>query len=569
MNTIGKKPHDRHWRLIHRGLPAVAIALAGVAFVYGVVRGATHVSGAEKAAEAFAADWQRGDYRGMYAQLTPAAKAATSLKKFTAAYDDSKDIATTTSLVAGERKKDGDVVEVPIAVRTRVFGVIRQPLRLPTEDDRIAWTPSLTFPGVPAGAKLERETEVPDRAKIVSLNGKTLVSGPAGGRTVNEAGANIAGEVGPAKTRADKEFLFARGFPEDAPIGLNGLERALEAELAGRPGGELKAGDKVLARAKPRPVEEVKSTIDTRIQSAAVAAIGDRVGGIAALDAKTGEVRALAGLAFSAPQPPGSTFKIITATAALEDKKVKTSDKFPVETKAVIDGVDLENANGETCGGNFVQAFAHSCNSVFAPLGIKVGAKSLVETAERYGFNQKQTIAGAQPSTIPDASEIKGPLDLGSTAIGQGRVLATPLEMASIAQTIANDGVLSAPTLTSGDGKPKAKRVTSAKIARTIERMMIDVVNYGTGTASKIDGVKVAGKTGTAELGTTQGDQAQSPDGEITQAPGSDTDAWFTAYAPSRRPKVAVAAQFVRAGAGGETAAPAVKTVLQAALKTE
>ena len=126
-------------------------------------------------------------------------------------------------------------------------------------------------------------------------------------------------------------------------------------------------------------------------------------------------MRALAGIAFSAPQPPGSTFKIITAVAGLEQGKVKTSDKFPVETRAVIDGVDLENANGESCGGSFVNSFAHSCNSVFAPLGVKVGAKGLVATAERFGFNPEPSLPGAAKSTIPEPEEIGGPLAVGST----------------------------------------------------------------------------------------------------------------------------------------------------------
>ncbi|MBA3301662.1 MAG: hypothetical protein H0T15_07305 [Thermoleophilaceae bacterium] len=573
MNVIGETPHDRHWRLIHRGLPAVCIVLGGAAFLFGAVRGANHVSGGEKSAEAFTKHWQQGDYKGMYAELTPSAKSTTSLASFEQAYETARDIATAAALTAGQPEAEGDVVEVPIAVRTRVFGTIRQPLRVPTEDDKVAWAPNLTFPGVAKGAKLRRKTEAPERAKIVSVDGRTLVTGPASARTspIGDAGSNIAGEVAPAKTKADKKFLYARGFSRDTPIGQNGLARALEPQLAGRPGGELTAGAKVLARARARPAAEVKSTIDTRIQRAAVAALGDRVGGIAALDAKTAEVRALAGVAFSAPQPPGSTFKIVTTTAALEDDKVKTTDKFPVETKAVIDGVDLENADQESCGGTFAQSFAHSCNSVFGPLGVKVGAKRLVEIAEMYGFNQKPAIPGAQTSTIPQARDFSGPLDVGSSAIGQGRVLATPLEMASIAQTIAARGTRTEPTLgASAEGRPKPTRVTSVKVASQLEKLMIGVVAYGTGTAAKLDGVKVAGKTGTAELESTQGEAAQSPQGEIEQEVGSNTDAWFTAYAPVKRPKVAVAALFVRAeGSGGEVAAPAVKTVLQAALKAD
>src|SRR5204862_3897948 len=134
-------------------------------------------------------------------------------------------------------------------------------------------------------------------------------------------------------------------------------------------------------------------------------------------DPHTAQVRALAGIAFSGPQPPGSTFKLVTATAALRSHAVKLTTAFPVETKAVIDGVDLENANGESCGGTFAQSFAKSCNSVFAPLGVRIGAKRLVDMAERYGWNELPPLAGAQPSTIPPAGEITTPLALGATAV--------------------------------------------------------------------------------------------------------------------------------------------------------
>src|SRR5439155_6190909 len=100
---------------------------------------------------------------------------------------------------------------------------------------------------------------------------------------------------------------------------------------------------------------------------------------------------------------------------------------------------------GESCGGTLAQSFAHSRNSVFAPLGVRVGAKGLVAQAERFGWNKPQSIPGALPSTIPPASEIASPLAVGSSAIGQGKVLATPLQMASIAQSIAANGVMTAP----------------------------------------------------------------------------------------------------------------------------
>ena len=170
-------------------------------------------------------------------------------------------------------------------------------------------------------------------------------------------------------------------------------------------------------------------------------------------------------------------------------------------------------------------------------------------------------------STIPGAAEIGDDLAVGSTAIGQGQVLATPLAFAGIAGAIAMDGQLVRPTLRKGE-RTSRTRATSPEVARTIGRYMREVVKSGTGVAAAIPGVKVAGKTGTAELRDTTNDD---PDPADPEAPPpvediTDTNAWFAAYAPARRPRVAVAVMLVGQGAGGDTAAPAARTVLQAAL---
>ena len=156
-----------------------------------------------------------------------------------------------------------------------------------------------------------------------------------------------------------------------------------------------------------------------------------------------------------------------------------------METHAIVDGVELQNANGESCGGTFRESFAHSCNSVFAPLGLKIEAGPLVDAAERYGWNAKPTIPGEVPSTLPPAPGIDTPLELASTAIGQFETLATPLQMASVAQTIAMRGVRFRPTL-SPTRRPRGERVTSRRVARTVGSMMVDVVAYGTGVAAAL-----------------------------------------------------------------------------------
>jgi hypothetical protein len=558
---------------LHRSTPTarrhlairVLAGLAVAAFVVGLIVGATTPSGAERATKSFASAWQRGDYARMYALLTPGARKRISAAAFRQAYLTAAATATAVSVDTGRVHGDSVGGRVDVAVRTRIFGVLRGSVKVPVVDDHVDWAPHLVFPGLVRGESLTRRTLAPKRAKILSRNGRTIVSGPATARVTDPSNpaASIVGTVAPPPSAAEQTALYARGFPLGTPVGMGGLERALEPELAGRPGGVLLAGRRRLAASAPQPARAVRSSIDLRVQAAAVQALAGRFGGIAALDPGTGRVRALAGIAFSAPQPPGSTFKIITATAALDARIVKTSDSFPIATKAVIDGVDLQNANGESCGGSFSTSFANSCNSVFAPLGVKLGARRLVAAAERFGFNEASSLTGAATSTLPPAAEIDSPLAVGSTAIGQGKVLATPLEMALVADTIATGGVRHRPTLLEHGGVTRGIRVTKRRVARTVEKLMIGVVAHGTGTAASLSPIVVAGKTGTAELQSTVG---QPPPGDTGASPTSDTDAWFAAYAPARRPRIAVGVLFVKAGAGGTTAAPAARIVLQAGL---
>jgi cell division protein FtsI/penicillin-binding protein 2 len=231
-----------------------------------------------------------------------------------------------------------------------------------------------------------------------------------------------------------------------------------------------------------------------------------------------------------------------------------------VSTAAQLSGVRLENANGESCGGTLVQSFAQSCNSVFAPLGAKLGAKRLVATAEHFGFNEPTGIPGFVTSTIPAAGQGGDDLAVGSTAIGQGEVQATPLQMALVAATIGDRGRRPRLHLVLGE-RPTYTRATSARVAHTVKNMMIAVVQGGTGTSAAIPGVVVAGKTGTAELGNTVDQQGNKNE----NAP--ETDAWFAAFAPARHPRVAVGVLLVQAGAGGDVAAPAAQSILSAALQ--
>jgi cell division protein FtsI/penicillin-binding protein 2 len=528
----------------------------------------------ELRAQRFAAAWVRGDYAAMHAELSAAARRARPLADFEADYRQAAATATATRVQASAvgKLKDG-IVAVPMTVATRVFGTVRATLLLPfTGDDeaRIAWSDNLTFPGVQRGQRLDRSTQLPRRADILARDGTPLAQGPDRTSPLGDAAAAIAGALGPAPAERVDE-LRAQGVPADARVGLSGLERVFDAQLAGKPGGTLRAGTQLLAATLPRPAPAVRTTIDPDIQRAAVAALGGRFGGVAVLRPRSGAILGLAGVAFSGLQPPGSTFKMITLSGALEAHLAGPHSSYPVQTSATIEGVKLENANGESCGGTLRLSFARSCNSVFAPLGARLGPQRLVKIAEDFGFNQDLGIPGAATSTIPSADEIGDPLAVGSSAIGQGRVQATALQMAWVAATIADGGLRTQLGLRPVD-RPVRRRVLRASTARTVGAYMESVVQIGTGIAAAIPGVRVAGKTGTAELKDTTTPDC-TPTDQVPDCPPvvpndpTDTDAWFAAYAPAKRPRIAVGVLLIANGAGGATAAPVAREVLIAGLK--
>jgi peptidoglycan glycosyltransferase len=549
--------------------PLALVAL--VAFAAGAVVGLRHETAQAAVARKWAAAWERGDYRAMHALLSERARRRTTLKRLQRTYRRAAETTTLTKLRTGKpRHVGGELYELPVTLQTRVFGRLSGRLRLPVAEEEdgagVDWRSQLVFPGLRRGERLTRETTLPARGAILARDGTPLAKGPNRLSDLGPLAAEVAGRVGPAPPERVAE-LARRGVPEGAPVGLNGLEREFDARLAGTPGGTLRAGPRVLARAAPKPGSDVRAAIDPGIQRAAVEALAGRFGGIAVMRPASGEVLGLSGVAFSAPQPPGSTFKIITLAGALEAGIVKPHARFPVQTETTLEGVTLQNAHGEACGGSLKASFAESCNSVFAPLGAKLGAERLVKTAERFGFNQDPGPAGAARSTIPAAEEIGDDLAVGSSAIGQGKVLATPLELATVAGAIGLRGRRVAPTLSRG-GQGAQTRVISPRTARVIARYMRAVVTSGTGVGAKVPGVSVAGKTGTAELRNTVNDDPQ-PGASPTPQPEedkTDTDAWFVAFAPYRHPKIAVAVLLVGQGAGGETAAPAAKTVIEAAL---
>ncbi len=504
--------------------------------------------------------WEQGDYPRMYDLLEPGSQQRLSEQRFVAAYERAARTATLTSVKPEQvGARQGAVIPVQMRVTTRVFGTLQETLDVPLAGSgssaRVRFAGALLFPGLKLGQTLRRRARLAPRAALLASDGTPLAKGPNRSSPIPAVAGEVVGTLGPIP-KAQAAQYQSEGYPPNAQVGQDGLERVFQSQLAGAPGGALLAGHRTLASAKPVPGSAVTTTITPAIEQTAITALAGRYGGLAAIDPRTGAVLALAGIAFSAPQPPGSTMKIITVTGALEARIVSLSTSFPIETSSTIDGYTLSNAGGEACGGTLLNAFAVSCNSVFAPLGVKLGGARLVNVAERFGFNQAPSIPGAAESTIPSAGQIGGAVAVGSSAIGQGKVQTTPLQMADVGATIAMGGRRPVPTL-KADQPPTFVRVTSRRVAAEVEKMMIAVVQFGTGTAAQIPGVEVAGKTGTAELTDTASAGAST---------AQNTDAWFVGYAPVGDPRIVVGALFPNQGAGGATAAPAVHDVLVAAL---
>jgi peptidoglycan glycosyltransferase len=591
---FGPPQNERQKRFRQRTIPLGVVAL--IAFVVGAIMASG--SPEQDMAKRFVGDWASQDFAAMYDELSPAARQQYTLDQFTQDYKDAQTASTAVGIDPGDASgpvSEGGtkVVKIQVGVSTNLFGTVQGDLSLPLDGGKIAWAPHLTFPGLNPGERVGRRLQLGSRASILAADGTPLAEGDSAARTspLGTDAIDVAGQVGdPDAELAAK--IATEGYPADQPTGVSGLELAFNARLAGKPGGDLlavpegthlpdvPAGTKgrILATATAKPGKDVKTTIDSGLQQTAVGALAGQSGGVVLLNARTGAVKALAGSAFSSPQPPGSTFKVVTTTAGLEEGKVNLHESFPVVQEINAGGRVISNAHDEYCGGTFVEAFAMSCNTVFAPLGVEIGAEPLVRTAERYGFNHEPSLYNAAATAAVDPPQPSIPenpgtdVDLAATAIGQGQVLATPLNMASIAQTVANGGVRK-PTPIVSDPKlqseQKAVRVTSTSNTRILRSLMEAVVSSGTGTAGALPGVTVAGKTGTAELGPKPNQPPPQPvaPGQKAPEPEQILDAWFIAFAPAEKPKYAIGVMLIDAsGDGGEVAAPIAHDVLAAAL---
>lgn len=354
----------------------------------------------------------------------------------------------------------------------------------------------------------------------------------------------------------------------------------------------------------------VKLTLNPAAQQAAYDALGDNKGAVVALDPRTGAILTMVSKpsydpnplashsveeqqaawqvlqedpekptlnrAIAQTLPPGSVFKIVTAAAALESGRYEPDSLIPgpAEYDLPQSTVDLPNQSGEACGSGpeelitLTNALRVSCNTAFAYLGNDLGDDALREQAERFGYNSEPlTDEDLNAATSIFPAELDAP-QTALAAIGQFDVRATPLQIAMVSAGIANDGTVMNPYLIEELRDPdrvkvlertepeELSRAVSTETAQELTAMMVEVVENGTGQNGQLDGIQVAGKTGTAQT-----------------TPERPPYAWFTSFAPADDAQIAVAVVIEEAPdtarddiAGGRLAAPVAKAVMEAVL---
>ncbi|QKE83176.1 penicillin-binding transpeptidase domain-containing protein [Arthrobacter sp. NEB 688] len=432
-----------------------------------------------------------------------------------------------------------------------------------------------------------------------------------------ERGEILVGQTPIARSvPTDDEFKFQRQY-EDADLfahvtgfysfygAVGGLEQSENELLSG-------SSDKLFYRQisdlftgrRPQGAT-VETTLDAAVQKAASDGIGDARGAAVAIDPKTGAILALVSHPSFDPNalaghdlgkvdanyqallkkegsplvdraiagdlyPPGSVFKVVTAAAALSSGQYTADSELPggASLDLPLTDTDLPNHDNQPCSPTgritLKQALVVSCNPAFGEAGMQIGADALREQAAKFGFGDAPTIPmRVTPSTVP--AELNEP-QLAQSSIGQYDVRVTPMQMAMVAAGVANKGVVMQPYLVqsvigsdlsvieSADPTELSEAVTP-EVAATLTDMMVGVVDQGSGVRAQIPGVKVAGKTGTAEHGT-----------------GRRAHAWFISFAPADDPKIAVAVVVEDGGTansetgGGAVAAPIAKAMMEARL---
>jgi penicillin-binding protein A len=412
-----------------------------------------------------------------------------------------------------------------------------------------------------------------------------------------------------ARDRNDP-LKFVRRYPQGPRYGMvtgfyslvfgrTLVEQQFNSFLLGKAPEQFAQNVTDLLTARSSPGGTLMLTLDRATQQAAESALGGRKGAVVALDPKTGAVLAMTtfprydpnDLSSHDPErirrnwdqlikdpddpllnraagglyPPGSTFKVVTAAAALEDG-VTTTQQLPSPTVYDVPqtSADIRNFGGGSCGGDTItlpEALRISCNTAFAALGVELGDRKLAAEAEKFGFNEPSPYElPAATSSIPRNQDVPA---TAQSAIGQRDVRVSPLQMASVAATIANGGRRMAPfvvrEVVSDEGGVVKRfegedlgQAIPGRVAGELQDMMRLVVEQGTGTAAQIPDVPVAGKSGTAQ-----------------HAQGSPPHAWFISFAEQGGRRIAVAVVVENGGdlgseaTGGRVAAPVAKRVME------
>lgn len=425
-----------------------------------------------------------------------------------------------------------------------------------------------------------------DRGQILAANGAVLarsVRGPEGTYTrTYPTGA---------------EFTHAVGYSY-ITLGQSGMELYRSATLNGQNGTSVQGILDQLQGRKPQG-NTVLTSLRPAAQRTAIAALGEHEGAVVALQPRTGAVEVMAStpsydanaaasqsayerLTRNPSSPlvnratqfgyaPGSTFKVITATAAIDSGQYTPESTVSGRNEVPISGVPLKNDNNESLGQiTLTEALAKSVNTVYAQVAEHLGKQTMARYMSRFGFDRKPRLdyPAAEMSSSGEyrSGRLLAPtspyVDVGRMGIGQDKLQVTPLQMAEVVAAVANRGTLMTPHLASAIVEPDGHVVQriSSKVqsvvmkpstAAAVTKMMEAVVNEGTGTSAQIPGVQVAGKTGTAE----------------TQIGGAVNNVWFIAFAPAQNPAVAVAVTLKGVpGQGAAFAAPVAKQVMEVLL---
>jgi penicillin-binding protein A len=427
-------------------------------------------------------------------------------------------------------------------------------------------------PGNPRHALLDA-----GRGRILATDG-TVLAATVAGKRVYPLGPALAQPLG---------YVSAR-------YGTSGIEQSYDRALAspdlsGDPMAQLGALAATLrGTSAPANGADVVTTIVPPVQAKLYALISryPRAAGVV-LDPRSGAVLALASVPSYDPNdfdaqfpllrsdpeaplldraldglyPPGSTFKIFTAAAALDSNTVTMNSHFDDPGYLVIGDFTLHDNESEATGyADLTTAFALSSNVDFGQIALKMGVDTFYEYLHRFGIGDSLDFQlPAQAARVPPKSSIV-PGELAQMAFGQGALLTTPLQMALLAATMANGGDEPRPYVvreivsggiaaTSSEGATLADPV-SAETAANVTKMMVAVVQRGTGTPAQLPHVTVAGKTGTATN------------------PLGRSHSWFVCFAPAQNPRVAVAVVVENAGYGATYAAPIAREVLRTALES-